>query len=74
MQMLDTITMKWSTLNISQNVPFPCFGYAAVLLPTAEIIYIGGSEQPLLGSIRSVDIKAIRLFNTKSFTWSTKVY
>ncbi|RIB12750.1 hypothetical protein C2G38_2041568 [Gigaspora rosea] len=42
MQMLDTITMKWSTLNISQNVPLPCYAYAAILLPTAEIIYIGG--------------------------------
>ncbi|KAF0526950.1 galactose oxidase [Gigaspora margarita] len=72
MHMLDTTTMKWSTLNISQNVPLPCTAYAAVLLPTAEIIYIGGLELPVLGSLRLVDIKSIRLFNTKSFTWSIK--
>ncbi|RIB14216.1 hypothetical protein C2G38_1673973 [Gigaspora rosea] len=73
MHMLDTTTMKWSTLNIAQNVPLPCSAYAAVLLPTAEIIYIGGVELPLFGSPRLVEIKMVRLFNTKSFTWSTKV-
>ncbi|KAF0526948.1 galactose oxidase [Gigaspora margarita] len=72
MHMFDTTTMKWSTLNIFQNVPLPCNNYAAVLLPTAEIIYIGGLELPRLGPLRLVDMKTIRLFNTKAFTWSTK--
>ncbi|RIB14218.1 hypothetical protein C2G38_1674102 [Gigaspora rosea] len=72
MHMLDTTTMKWSTLNIAQNVPLPCIAYAAVLLPTAEIIYIGGFELPFFGSPRLVEIKMVRLFNTKSFTWSNK--
>ncbi|RIB12748.1 hypothetical protein C2G38_2199809 [Gigaspora rosea] len=40
MHMLDATTMKWSTLNIAQNVPLPCIAYAAVLLPTAEIIIL----------------------------------
>ncbi|KAF0526944.1 galactose oxidase [Gigaspora margarita] len=72
MHMLDITSLKWSTLNISQNVPLPCIAYAAVLLPTDEIIYIGGVELLLLGNPRLVDIKMVRLFNTKSFTWSTK--
>ncbi|KAF0526951.1 galactose oxidase [Gigaspora margarita] len=57
MHMLDTTTMKWSTLNISQNVPLPCIAYAAALLPTDEIIYIGGCEWSLLIPPRLVDIK-----------------
>ncbi|KAF0526946.1 galactose oxidase [Gigaspora margarita] len=69
MHMLDTTTMKWSTLSISQNVPLPRFAYAAVLLPTAEIIYIGGHEDP---QFSLVEIKMVRFFNTKSFTWSNK--
>ncbi|KAF0538410.1 galactose oxidase [Gigaspora margarita] len=64
--------MKWSTLYISQNVLLPCFAYAAVLLPTAKIIYIGGIEKQLLIPPRLVDIKMVRLFDTKSFTCSTK--
>ncbi|KAF0526947.1 galactose oxidase [Gigaspora margarita] len=74
MHMLDTTTgtMKWTTLNISQNVPLPRIIYAAVLLPTDEIIYIGGVDMSLSDNLRLVDIKAVQLFNTKSFTWSTK--
>ncbi|RIB06490.1 hypothetical protein C2G38_2115898 [Gigaspora rosea] len=68
MSILDITTMIWSTQTQSQSV-LVNVDYTATLLPSGLIVYIGGR-----GSNSSIlnDISQIQVFDTKSYTWSTK--
>ncbi|RIB18967.1 hypothetical protein C2G38_2183129 [Gigaspora rosea] len=76
MSILDTTSMTWSTLPIFENAPLPSFGYTATLLPTGIIVYIGGYKSTRSGSddpYETVSMYEIQTFNTKNYSWSTKV-
>ncbi|KAF0550208.1 galactose oxidase [Gigaspora margarita] len=66
MNILDINNMSWSTLVIPQAPP--CYNYAAILLPTGLIVYIGGTDY--LSGVSPVNMSEIRTFNTTSFIWS----
>ncbi|RIB05650.1 hypothetical protein C2G38_2117853 [Gigaspora rosea] len=76
MSILDTTSMAWSTLTKSSNTPPILLSYTATLLPTGIIVYIGGYKITIAGSfgiLKSVSMYEIYTFNTKNYTWSTKV-
>lgn len=43
MNLLNTTSMTWTTLNL-KNRPRPCSFYSAIILPSGIIVYIGGRE------------------------------
>ncbi|KAF0458461.1 galactose oxidase [Gigaspora margarita] len=49
MNVLDTKTLTWSSLNITNNFPTPRVSYTATLLNNGLIIYIGGFEMKTYG-------------------------
>ncbi|KAF0549489.1 galactose oxidase [Gigaspora margarita] len=67
---LDITTMTWSTQTQPQSV-FSFYGYTATLLPNGLIVYIGGTRGSNI-STSSDNIVQIQVFDTKSYTWSTK--
>ncbi|RIB28295.1 hypothetical protein C2G38_2158275 [Gigaspora rosea] len=67
---LDTTTMTWSTLIISQNVPYPRIDFTATLLPTGHIIYLGGNG--IRNSMSECFTFIIPTFDKNSLNWSTK--
>ncbi|SRR6266498_1962637 len=69
MVILNTVGLSWST----SNSPTTRSGYAAALLSSGVIVYVGGAEFVEVSGYREVDIKQIILFDTKSLTWSVKV-
>ncbi|RIB13385.1 hypothetical protein C2G38_2098412, partial [Gigaspora rosea] len=71
MSILDITTMTWSTLIQSQS-PLTHILYTATLLPNGLIVYIGGESGSSL-NLNFTDIAQIQIFDTKSYTWSTKV-
>ncbi|KAF0548093.1 galactose oxidase [Gigaspora margarita] len=75
MSILDTTSMTWSTLPISANTPPPYLSYTATLIPTGIIVYIGGyvSRSAIIYQYELVSMYEIQTFNTKNYTWSTKV-
>ncbi|KAF0538904.1 galactose oxidase [Gigaspora margarita] len=70
MNILDITTMTWSTLIQSQS-PLTHILYTATLLPNGLIVYIGGESGSNL-NISFTDMAQIQIFDTKSYTWSTK--
>ncbi|RIB00072.1 hypothetical protein C2G38_2235762 [Gigaspora rosea] len=44
MNVLDTKTLTWSSLNLITNVPTPRVSYTATLLNNSLIVYIGGLD------------------------------
>ncbi|KAF0442578.1 galactose oxidase [Gigaspora margarita] len=66
MSILDITTMIWSTQTQSQPV---LVDYTATLLPSGLIVYIGGRGSKL---VNLNDISQVQIFDTKSYTWSTK--
>ncbi|KAF0515754.1 galactose oxidase [Gigaspora margarita] len=67
MNVLDITTMTWTTLFQPQDIT-KSVEYAAVL-SNNQIIYIGGR----INSGKSlIDMNNIRIFDTKSFSWSIK--
>ncbi|RHZ86442.1 hypothetical protein Glove_51g86 [Diversispora epigaea] len=71
MNTLDTSSLTWRTLSISENLPFPCCDYSASLLPNGIIVYIGGQEDSGLTYYVLVKMKSIKLFDTKKLEWSS---
>ncbi|RHZ48451.1 hypothetical protein Glove_551g15 [Diversispora epigaea] len=67
MNTLDTPSMTWRTLSISENLPLPNGDYSASLLPNGVIVYIGGEEDI---SWTLVNMKKIKLFDTTKLEWS----
>ncbi|KAF0538926.1 galactose oxidase [Gigaspora margarita] len=68
MSILDITTMIWSTQTQSQFV-LVNVDYTATLLPSGLIVYVGGRGS----STASLNnISQIQIFDTKSYTWSTK--
>ncbi|KAF0550213.1 galactose oxidase [Gigaspora margarita] len=68
MNILDLTNMTWSTLVIPQAPPY--YSYAATILPTGLIVYIGGLDY--FSDASQVNMSEIRIFNTTSFIWSSK--
>ncbi|KAF0549466.1 galactose oxidase [Gigaspora margarita] len=68
MNIFDSNTIIWSTQTQSQSV-LVNVAYTATLLPSGLIVYIGG-----LGTTTTnlINISQVRIFDTKSYTWSTK--
>ncbi|RHZ53502.1 hypothetical protein Glove_441g78 [Diversispora epigaea] len=67
----NTVSMAWTTLSTSGDIPKPCSGYSANILPNGYIVYIGGVEPNALNiNFTLVKINNIKLFNTKSYKWS----
>ncbi|RIB05652.1 hypothetical protein C2G38_2117858 [Gigaspora rosea] len=76
MSILNTTSMIWSTLAIFTNAPPILLSYTATLLPTGILVYIGGFKVTLTGSVipyEPVNMYEIQTFNTKNYSWSTKV-
>ncbi|KAF0538900.1 galactose oxidase [Gigaspora margarita] len=70
---LDITTMSWSTLTQSQS-SLSRIVYTATLLPNGLIVYIGGeSGSSLTSNLSLTDMSQIQVFDTKSYTWSTKI-
>ncbi|CAG8736055.1 20521_t:CDS:2 [Cetraspora pellucida] len=68
----DTILSRWGKINAA-NVPTPRSHSAAVLLPDARILYIGGVSQTNPGEPGTpIDMKEIQVFDTVSSSWSSK--
>ncbi|RHZ53216.1 hypothetical protein Glove_444g20 [Diversispora epigaea] len=57
MNTFDTSSMAWKTLNLS-NLPLPCNGYSASLLPNGIIVYIGGQEIATDGTSSNVPVNS----------------
>ncbi|KAF0442575.1 galactose oxidase [Gigaspora margarita] len=68
MSILDITTMFWSTQTQSQSVLINV-DYTATLLPSGIIVYIGGRGS---NTANLNDMSQIPIFDTKSYTWSTK--
>ncbi|RIB14811.1 hypothetical protein C2G38_1623811 [Gigaspora rosea] len=68
MSILDITTMIWSTQTQSQSV-LVNVDYTATLLPSGLIVYIGGRGS---STANLNNISQIQIFDTKSYTWSTK--
>ncbi|RIB06348.1 hypothetical protein C2G38_2116287, partial [Gigaspora rosea] len=71
MNILDITTMTWSTPTQSQSVR-TYLDYTATLLPNGLIVYIGGQSGSSLNASLT-DMAQIQIFDTISYTWSTKV-
>ncbi|KAF0428037.1 galactose oxidase [Gigaspora margarita] len=70
MNILDITTMTWSTKTQSQSI-LTYVDYTAILLPNGLIVYIGGrSGSSTIVSLNN--ISQVQIFDTKSYTWSTK--
>ncbi|RIB20768.1 hypothetical protein C2G38_1161317 [Gigaspora rosea] len=69
MSILDITTMIWSTQTQSQSV-LVNVDYTATLLPSGLIVYIGGRGS---STANIHNISQIQIFDTKSYTWSTKL-
>ncbi|RHZ53543.1 hypothetical protein Glove_441g64 [Diversispora epigaea] len=73
MNTLNSITMTWTTLSISENLPPRCGGYSANILSNGIIVYIGGFEFGYLANTTNAipkDINNIKLFDTNKYEWS----
>ncbi|KAF0549456.1 galactose oxidase [Gigaspora margarita] len=68
MNILDSNTMIWSTQTQSQSV-LVNIDYTATLLPSGLIVYIGGRGS---NPANLNNISQVRIFDTKSYTWSNK--
>ncbi|RHZ86378.1 hypothetical protein Glove_51g90 [Diversispora epigaea] len=70
MNTLDTSSLTWRTLSISQNLPLSTSDYSADILPNGIIVYIGGQEYTGVPVFSLVEMKSIKLFDTKKLEWS----
>ncbi|RHZ54986.1 hypothetical protein Glove_421g123 [Diversispora epigaea] len=69
MNTLNTSSMTWKTLSITNNLPPPSSSYSASILPNGIIVYFGGQEEN-----DTLDtMKNIKLFDTKENEWSYMV-
>ncbi|RIB20771.1 hypothetical protein C2G38_1161456 [Gigaspora rosea] len=68
MTILDITTMIWSTQTQPQSV-LVNIDYTATLLPNGLIVYIGGRGSK---TANLHDMSQVQIFDTKSYTWSTK--
>ncbi|KAF0476404.1 galactose oxidase [Gigaspora margarita] len=71
MNILDINTMTWSTQTSSSSL-LSYVDYSATLLPNGIIVYIGGRGGSS-SSVTSVTMSQILIFDTQSYSWSTKV-
>ncbi|RHZ87196.1 hypothetical protein Glove_40g162 [Diversispora epigaea] len=69
MNTLDTSSMTWKTLNITDNLPPLNCDYSASILPNGIIVYFGGQDETDI----LVKMTNIKLFNTKKDEWSYMV-
>ncbi|KAF0513386.1 galactose oxidase [Gigaspora margarita] len=69
LNILDITTMTWS-LQYQHSLTY--VDYTANLLPNGLIVYIGGREGSS-STVYLVNMNQTRTFDTKSYTWSTKV-
>ncbi|RHZ48649.1 hypothetical protein Glove_543g19 [Diversispora epigaea] len=68
MNTLNAVSNTWTTLNISENLPLPCYEYAANIFPNGVIVYIGGIEQVSYGA--TFTLVNIKLFDASKLEWS----
>ncbi|CAG8451890.1 12693_t:CDS:2 [Cetraspora pellucida] len=61
---LDSLSLSWLS---GSNAPITRSGYTATLLPSGQIVYIGGTNED---PTPEIDMKQISIYNTISGTWS----
>ncbi|RHZ54915.1 hypothetical protein Glove_421g133 [Diversispora epigaea] len=66
MNTLDTSSMAWKNLTITNNLPPLSSDYSANILPNGIIVYIGGQD----GTGTLVKMNNIKLFDTNKVEWS----
>ncbi|RHZ86420.1 hypothetical protein Glove_51g56 [Diversispora epigaea] len=66
---MNTSSMTWRTLGISENLLLPTSDYSANILPNGIIVYIGGQEYTGGTGFTLVKMKSIKLFDTKKLEW-----
>ncbi|RIB07386.1 hypothetical protein C2G38_2113923 [Gigaspora rosea] len=66
MNVFNTKTLTWSSLNLITNVPTPRASYTATLLNNSLIIYIGGLNK----NRTNINMNELQIFNLKSLSWS----
>lgn len=64
MSTLNTISLIWKTLDITENeLPSPCYYYLSNILPNGTIVYVGGKEQMVPDNTTEVTMREVSNLN-----------